>query len=308
MRPHEPTATRCSRGCGPQLEPPAGRLLRRRCAPAPTTATSRRSTAVRLAVAAPLRPRHRAARGLPARVRQGRHARASCVEDLTAALTPAIEELTRPVDAIKHQAKTVTVGISRSDETLLQVAAGARGARRRRAARPAQLPHAAHAGRPRPGRGRGRRLHPLPHRGRRRRRRRRHHRRRRPGRHRRATCPSRTDRDPTLRGTKHRVATEREVARGPGPQRRPHRSSSCPRSRTTRPPASRCCTSRFPTGCRRPRCAGVLQGYRDRYARPARRRHRDRADLPRRPARPRSPVVDLLTEPVHDLADRWRSG
>jgi len=44
------------------------------------------------------------------------------VDDLTAALTKAIEELTRPVDAIKHQAKTVTVGISRSDETLLQVA------------------------------------------------------------------------------------------------------------------------------------------------------------------------------------------
>ena len=31
------------------------------------------------------------------------------IEDLTAALTSAIEELTRPVDAIKHQAKTVTV-------------------------------------------------------------------------------------------------------------------------------------------------------------------------------------------------------
>jgi glutamine---fructose-6-phosphate transaminase (isomerizing) len=44
------------------------------------------------------------------------------LEDLAAALTAAIEELTRPVDAIKHQAKTVTVGISRSDETLLQVA------------------------------------------------------------------------------------------------------------------------------------------------------------------------------------------
>ncbi|MGZ4757160.1 MAG: SIS domain-containing protein [Acidimicrobiia bacterium] len=43
------------------------------------------------------------------------------IEDLTGALTSAIEELTRPVDAIKHQAKTVTVGISRSDETLLQV-------------------------------------------------------------------------------------------------------------------------------------------------------------------------------------------
>jgi glucosamine--fructose-6-phosphate aminotransferase (isomerizing) len=41
------------------------------------------------------------------------------VDDLTAALTRAIEELTRPVDAIKHQAKTVTVGISRSDEGVL---------------------------------------------------------------------------------------------------------------------------------------------------------------------------------------------
>ncbi len=42
-------------------------------------------------------------------------------DDLTVALTDAIEQLTRPVDAIKHQAKTVTVGISRSDETLLHV-------------------------------------------------------------------------------------------------------------------------------------------------------------------------------------------
>jgi glucosamine--fructose-6-phosphate aminotransferase (isomerizing) len=43
------------------------------------------------------------------------------LDDLSAALTAAIDELTRPVDAIKHQAKTVTVGISRSDESLLQV-------------------------------------------------------------------------------------------------------------------------------------------------------------------------------------------
>ncbi len=41
------------------------------------------------------------------------------VDDLTAALTRAIEELTRPVDAIKHQAKTVTVGISRNDEGVI---------------------------------------------------------------------------------------------------------------------------------------------------------------------------------------------
>src|SRR5205814_8303949 len=43
------------------------------------------------------------------------------LEDLTEALTRGIEELTRPVDAIKHQAKTVTVGISRSEDALLAV-------------------------------------------------------------------------------------------------------------------------------------------------------------------------------------------
>jgi glucosamine--fructose-6-phosphate aminotransferase (isomerizing) len=41
------------------------------------------------------------------------------IDALVAALTSGIEELTRPIDAIKHQAKTVTVGISRSDEGVL---------------------------------------------------------------------------------------------------------------------------------------------------------------------------------------------
>lgn len=41
------------------------------------------------------------------------------IDELVAGLTQGIEELTRPVDAIKHQAKTVTVGISRSDEGVL---------------------------------------------------------------------------------------------------------------------------------------------------------------------------------------------
>ena len=41
------------------------------------------------------------------------------IDDLLLALSRAIEELTRPVDAIKHQAKTVTVGISRSDEGVM---------------------------------------------------------------------------------------------------------------------------------------------------------------------------------------------
>lgn len=43
------------------------------------------------------------------------------VESLISALGQGIEALTRPVDAIKHQAKTVTVGISRSDEGVLGV-------------------------------------------------------------------------------------------------------------------------------------------------------------------------------------------
>jgi glucosamine--fructose-6-phosphate aminotransferase (isomerizing) len=47
---------------------------------------------------------------------------AAVVEELAAALTRAIEELSRPIDAIKHQAKTVTVGISRSEEALFTAA------------------------------------------------------------------------------------------------------------------------------------------------------------------------------------------
>lgn len=44
---------------------------------------------------------------------------AALLDDLMTALTKGIDELTRPIDAIKHQAKTVTVGISRSEEGLL---------------------------------------------------------------------------------------------------------------------------------------------------------------------------------------------
>jgi glutamine---fructose-6-phosphate transaminase (isomerizing) len=44
---------------------------------------------------------------------------AALLDDVTAAITRAVEELTRPIDAIKHQAKTVTVGISRNDEGVL---------------------------------------------------------------------------------------------------------------------------------------------------------------------------------------------
>ena len=70
---------------------------------------------------------------LPAGVRPHRHA-GGLVDDLITALSRGIEELTRPVDAIKHQAKTVTVGISRSDEALLdrRARAGRAGRRARR--------------------------------------------------------------------------------------------------------------------------------------------------------------------------------
>ena len=40
----------------------------------------------------------------------------SLVETMVILLSQAIQELSRPIDAIKHQAKTVTVGISRSEE------------------------------------------------------------------------------------------------------------------------------------------------------------------------------------------------
>ncbi len=43
------------------------------------------------------------------------------LDELSAALTTGINELSRPVDAIKHQAKTVTVGISRSEDALIRV-------------------------------------------------------------------------------------------------------------------------------------------------------------------------------------------
>jgi glucosamine--fructose-6-phosphate aminotransferase (isomerizing) len=41
------------------------------------------------------------------------------IAEVVNALSAAIDELTRPIDAIKHQAKTVTVGISRSDSDLV---------------------------------------------------------------------------------------------------------------------------------------------------------------------------------------------
>ena len=103
--------------CGRQSPPTAERFvdgLRAGC----TTATSRRPPPCGWPGCCATCERC-AARGVPARHRASSARPASLIDDLDRALTRAIEELTRPVDAIKHQAKTVTVGISRSDEGVL---------------------------------------------------------------------------------------------------------------------------------------------------------------------------------------------
>ena len=151
-----------------------------------------------------------ATRALPLELYELDHGRVGTpgvvVEDLAAALTRAIDELTRPVDAIRHQAKTVTVGISRSEEELFRAPLVAAVLACRCAPGAAHLPGAPHPRRARPGGGGGHRVHPLPHR-------RRPDRRRRQGRRRRGGLRSRAEAEggDALRGTKHRAATLQEV-------------------------------------------------------------------------------------------------
>ncbi|MEX0873595.1 MAG: SIS domain-containing protein [Actinomycetota bacterium] len=128
--------------------------------------------------------------------------------DLMEALTTGIDKLTRPIDAIRHQAKTVTVGISRAEETLLQVplvreVLGAGVARdrityttlRELAALDPSIERVTGYTLYRvEGDVRGEAMVRITDRG---------------GIAR--DLASRTDRDPRLRGTKHRVAVEREV-------------------------------------------------------------------------------------------------
>ena len=235
------------------------------CAPAPTTATSRRRTAVRLVVAAALRHR-RSRRSTPTRSSSGKVG------------TPAWWSTTSPRRSPRHRGahppgrRHQAPGQDRHRRHLplrrgaARRAAGAGRARRRRAPRPAQLPHAAHARRPRSRRGRGRRLHPLPHRGRRRpatatHRRsstaaasRRRHRRR---------APSAT------RAAGHQAPGRRRArgAGGPGPQRRPHGAHRARGQGRRRRTGITLLHVRFADRLPAAVCAGVLQGYRGRYAR-----------------------------------------
>jgi glutamine---fructose-6-phosphate transaminase (isomerizing) len=225
------------------------------------------------------------------------------VEDLTAALTQGIGELTRPVDAIKHQAKTVTVGISRSDETLLEVplvrevlsAGVARDSLSYRALR--TLVDLDPAVEQVTGFTRYRiegdvdgdmaTIHVVDRGGVA------------------AGLRSRTDTDPRLIGTKHRVAYEREVTVAKG--RRDGRTLIIvPELKGNQATGLSLLHVAF-----RPRLApdvarGVLQGYRGRYA-----ALKD-AVTETEPAFDDSrladvDLVDLLTEPVYVLAERWRA-
>ncbi|MPY95130.1 MAG: SIS domain-containing protein [Acidimicrobiia bacterium] len=224
------------------------------------------------------------------------------VEDLTRALTQGVDELTRPVDAIKHQAKTVTVGISRSDETLLETplvqAVLAAGAARDRlsydtlrtlgALSPTVAEVTGYTRYRIEGRaGQGD-----------------------------ATItvvdrdgiaqdlPLRTERNPRLRGTKHQVAAERRVlaARGRFDGRTIVIVPEVKDGQTTGITLLHVrFADRLPTAVLRT----ALTGYRDRF------RVLEDAVLETEPAFREDllesvDVTDLLTEPIIPLADRWR--
>ncbi len=225
------------------------------------------------------------------------------IDDLTAALTQGIEELTRPVDAIKHQAKTVTVGISRSDETLLQpalvqavLAAGT--ARDRLSYKVLRTladldPAVAEVtgwiryeidGEPDEGevpvtvvdRG-GIAL----------------------------DIPSRAERAGVLRGTKLTVAVERQVfvTRGRVDGRT---VVIVPETKDDRATGVTLLHVRFQERLSVPAARGALQGYRNRWS-ALRDAVLETEPTFREDLLAEVPAVDLLVEPIRELADRWRT-
>jgi glucosamine--fructose-6-phosphate aminotransferase (isomerizing) len=229
---------------------------------------------------------------------------AEVVDDLTAALTRGIEELTRPIDAIKHQAKTVTVGISRSDETLLQVplaaavlSAGApRDSLSYRTLRAlADLDPAVEevTGSTRyriegdPALEDEVAAYVVDKRGIA------------------ADIPSRIERDPVLRGTKHTVAVDREqfVTRG----RRDGRTLIIvPETKDNHTIGITVLHVRFEDRLPTAAARSVMQGYRNRFS-ALRDAVTETEPSFRDDLLAELPVADLLTLPIADLADRWRT-
>lgn len=224
------------------------------------------------------------------------------LRDFLSALTIGIDKLTRPIDAIRHQAKTVTVGISRAEETLLQSALVrevlAAGVARDRLTYTTLRALAALE--PAVDRVAGFTLYRvegdlsdeafvhITDRG---------------GIAR--DIPSRTDRDPRLRGTKHRVAVEREVLVTRGHDGRT--LVIVPEVKGAETTGIALLHVRFNEFLPADVMRSVLQGYRDRYN-----ALRDivteteptfRDDLLGEIA-----VVDLLIDSIQALAQRWRNG
>ncbi len=228
------------------------------------------------------------------------------LDDLAAALTIGIEELTRPIDAIKHQAKTVTVGISRSDETLLDAALSRAvldaGAPRDRLSYASLrtladldpaiddvLGHTRYRIEGMDADGDGDATAVVVDRG---------------GISR--SIASRTDRNPTLKGTKHQVALERRVfvARGRSDDRTVVIVPEVKDNITTGLTLLQVkLADELSPGAAR----GVLQGYRHRYS-AVRDAVMETEPTFREDLLGQQPVADLLTLPINDLADRWRVG
>ena len=227
------------------------------------------------------------------------------LDDLAAALSVGIDELTRPIDAIKHQAKTVTVGISRSDETLLEVplafAALQAGAPRDRLSYaslrtladldPAVdevLGYTRYRVEGLDADGAGEATVVIVDRG---------------GisRH----IVSRADRFPRLRGTKHQVALERRVfvARGRADDR-------CviiiPELKDNVTTGLTLLHVRFAESLTAAAARGVLRGYRNRYS-ALYDAVVETEDVFREDLLATEEVADLLTLPINVLADRWRT-
>ena len=223
------------------------------------------------------------------------------IDDLNAALTKAIDELTRPVDAIKHQAKTVTVGISRSDETLLRstlaMAALDAGTPRDRlsyrelrtlAALDASVAEVTGWTRYRiEGDVEAEATIQVVDRG-----------------GIASGIASRTDTNPTLRGGKHRAAFEKEIMVGVGSDGRS--IIHIPEVKDNQTTGLTLLHCRFHEYLPAPSMRSVLQGYRGRYGALQDAVTESHPSF-RDDILSTIEVVDLLTRPVYVLAEHWTS-
>ena len=228
---------------------------------------------------------------------------AALIEDLVAALTRGIEELTRPIDAIKHQAKTVTVGISRAEDTFLDVplvrellAAGSprdrlgyRVVRTIAALDPAIAEVTGYTRYRIEGDVATRQatIHVVDKGGSA------------------ATLRSRADVEDALRGTKHRVASERQatVARGATDGRT---IVMAPEVKDNEVTGITLLHVRFRDDLETIVAREVLTGYRGRYSALVDAVTETESSFDDR-LLGEIAIVDLLVEPVHVLAERWRA-